>query len=240
MLLIQAFMTQTLGRRALFWQTPPPPEFSAEEARDIADSVLGGRAYAEAARPPSLQERIFDWIAEIFRDLLNALTSSGGRGIFAWVIIAVFVALIGFLVYRLFGGVGSMPLRQGSAKPTMAMIEDRTAAEWMQAAEAAEAEHDWRVGIRCRHRSLVATLVDRQVVTARPGFTAGEIQKWVGADYPAANAPLQEATGLFKDSWYGWVDATEADSDRFAELVSHVLAATAGSDANDTRQRVNA
>lgn len=204
----------------------PSPDFSADEARDIADSVLAGRGYVEAARPPSLQERIFDWIGDIFSDLLNTLTSSGGRGVFAWVIIAVFVALIAFLAYRLLGGVGAMPLRQGTSKPTVAMVEDRTASEWLEAAETAEAQGDWRTGIRCRHRSLVAGLVDREVVTARPGFTAGDIYRQVSADHPAVSEPLQEATDLFKDTWYGWVEATEDDGARFASLASSVLAST--------------
>lgn len=205
---------------------PPPPEFSSEEARDIADSVLAGRAYTEASRPPSLQERLFDWIGGIFGDLLNALSSTGGRGILAWVIIGIFVALIAFLAHRLIGGVGTLPLRQGSPKPTIAMIEDRTAAEWITAAEAAEAAGDWRAAIRCRHRSLVATLVDREVVTARAGFTAGEIQHHVSAHNPAVDGAVREATNIFKDTWYGWTEATEVQRNRFAELATRILAAT--------------
>lgn len=208
-------------------QRLPPPEFTGDEARDIADSVLAGRAYTEAARPPTLQERLFDWIGNLLSDLLNSLSSTGGRGIIAWVVIAIFVALIGFLIYRLIGGAGALPIRQASSKPTVAMIEDRTAAEWLTAAEEAERQQDWRTGIRCRHRSLTATLVDREVVTARPGFTAGDIERRVAALHPASQQTISEATQLFKDTWYGWVSATEASRDRFADLAAKILEETA-------------
>lgn len=205
-----------------FQQTLPPPDFSGEEARGIADSVLAGRAYTEAARPPSLQERIFDWIADLFGDLLDALSSTGGRGIVAWVIIAIFVALIGYLCVRLIGGAGTLPLRQASRKPRVAMVEDRTAAQWLAAADEAEQSGDWRTGIRCRHRSLVATLIDRELVTARPGFTAGDIERRVAATHPASQQAMAEATNLFKDTWYGWAEATETSRDRFAALASQI------------------
>lgn len=227
---------QPVFRQTLFRQTLQPPDFSGEEARDIADSVLAGRAYTEAARPPTLQERIFNWIGDLFSDLLNALSSTGGRGIVAWLIIAIFVAVIGYLVFRLIGGAGTLPVRQPSRKPTIAMIEDRTAAEWLAAADEAEQLGDWRRGIRCRHRSLVAELVDRELVTARPGFTAGDIERRVTASHPEAHEAVSEATNLFKDTWYGWAEATEASRDRFAELASQIMTATSEPTVVDERQ----
>ena len=87
----------------------PPSEVSAEKARDVADQVLSGRAYVEAARPPSLQERVFDWIADLIGDLFNALTSTGGRGIIAWLVIIGFGLLIAFLVSRLMRNLDPLP-----------------------------------------------------------------------------------------------------------------------------------
>ena len=99
----------------------PPSEVSAEEARDTADSVLSGRAYVEAARPPSLQERFFDWIAEVIGDLFNALSSTGGRGVTAWVVIIGFGLLIAFLLSRLVRNLDPLPPRLTTERPNVAL-----------------------------------------------------------------------------------------------------------------------
>ena len=180
----------------------PPSEVSAEEARDVADQVLSGRAYVEAARPPSLQERAFDWIADLIGDLFNALSSTGGRGIIAWVVIIGFGLLIAFLVTRLMRNLDPLPAPPASARPIVEITESRSAGDWLADAIAAERNHDWRTAIRCRHRSLVAELLNLEIVTARPGLTAGEIAHEVAQARPAAAATMHQATWLFKDTWY--------------------------------------
>ena len=202
----------------------PPSEVSADEARDTADSVLSGRAYVEAARPPSLQERFFNWITEVIGDLFNALSSTGGRGVIAWVVIIGFGLLIAFLMSRLVRNLDPLPPRPATQRPTVEIIGNRSANEWLADALAAEGAGDWRAAIRCRHRALVAELLDLDIVTARPGLTAGEIALEVGNVRPAADTSMQEATWLFKDTWYGWTDADAAATARFADLAAQVLA----------------
>ncbi|MBT5757659.1 MAG: DUF4129 domain-containing protein [Acidimicrobiaceae bacterium] len=203
----------------------PPSEVSAEEARDVADQVLSGRAYVEAARPPSLQERAFDWIADLIGDLFNALSSTGGRGIIAWVVIIGFGLLIAFLVTRLMRNLDPLPAPPASARPIVEITESRSAGDWLADAIAAERNHDWRTAIRCRHRSLVAELLDLEIVTARPGLTAGEIAHEVAQARPAAAATMHEATWLFKDTWYGSHHADAAATAAFADLAHQVIAA---------------
>ena len=203
----------------------PPSEVSAEKARDVADQVLSGRAYVEAARPPSLQERVFDWIADLIGDLFNALTSTGGRGIIAWLVIIGFGLLIAFLVSRLMRNLDPLPTRPASTRPTVEITGNRSAGDWLADAMAAERNHDWRTAIRCRHRSLVAELLDLEIVTARPGLTAGEIAHEVAQARPAAAATMHEATWLFKDSWYGSHHADAAATAAFADLAHQVIAA---------------
>lgn len=204
----------------------PPSEVGAEEARNIADEVLRGRAYAEANRPPSLQDRIFDWIAELFADLFSVLSSSGGRGITAWIVIALFGGAVIFLVSRLIRTWGPLPARVAVPDPIIDIEAGYTAEQWLQQAEDLESMGDWRGGIRCRHRSLVTTLIDRDIVTARPGQTAGEIQQLVAIERPATAQAMQDATWLFKDTWYGWVTPQAEHRDRFIELASTVVAQT--------------
>ena len=90
---------------------------------------------------------------------------------------------------------------------------------------AAEGDREWRTAIRCRHRSLAAELLDLEVITARPGLTAGEIAREVAQARPAAEASMQEATWLFKDTWYGWSEADAVATAQFADLARQVLAA---------------
>ena len=203
----------------------PPSEVSAEKARNVADQVLSGRAYVEAARPPSLQERVFDWIADLIGDLFNALTSTGGRGIIAWLVIIGFGLLIAFLVSRLMRNLDPLPTRPASTRPTVEITGNRSAGDWLADAMAAERNHDWRTAIRCRHRSLVAELLDLEIVTARPGLTAGEIAHEVAQARPAAAATMHEATWLFKDTWYGSHHADAAATAAFADLAHQVIAA---------------
>jgi len=199
-----------------------PPEIGAEEARRTADQVLSGRAYFEAAQPPSLQERIFDWVAERFSDLFNALSSSGSRGLIAWLIIGVFLAVIVFLLTRLMRNLAPLPASFANPEPTIEVLGQRTAKQWLAAAVAAETEGDFRQGVRCRHRALVTGLVERKVVRARPDQTAGEIQQLLVATYPAASQPMSEATTLFQNTWYGWIVADVDSVQRFAELATQV------------------
>lgn len=201
----------------------PPSEIGAEEARRLADQVLSGRGYVEAGRPPSLRDRAFDWIAEKFTDLFASLSTVGGRGWFAWVIIIGFAALIIFLLHRLLRNVGRVSTAKVSTDPVIAVSSDTTATEWLAEAARAEAAGDWRAAVRCRHRSLVATLVQRDVVPSGQSHTAGEIQRIVAERRPAAGDAMQRATWLFKDTWYGWISADAASSSEFEALAAEIV-----------------
>jgi len=201
----------------------PPSEVTVDEATSTADRVLQGRAYLEAARPPSLQERFFDWLGRVFGDLLASLTSVGGRGL-AYVIIGIFLVGIAYLLFRLVRD-GRLPSKQteSTPDPVIDIERDLTAEEWNRHAGEAERSGDWRNGIRCRHRAMVASLIDQEFVSFRPGQTAGEIEREASRALPAAAGELREATDLFKDVWYGWVDADVDERDTFAALAERVV-----------------
>lgn len=144
----------------------------------------------------------------------------------AWVIIVVLGAAIFFLFTKLLQGVGSLPAREVRPDPQVSIVGDKSSKQWLDHALEAEARGDWREGIRSRHRSLVASLIDQDLLTSRPGQTAGEINRAVALAVPAVTEPLQQATWLFNDVWYGWAEPGEEHRDRFAELSAQVLAGT--------------
>jgi hypothetical protein len=202
----------------------PPPEITPDEARDAADRVLSGRAYTQAARGPSLRDRFFDWIGDQIGDLLSALSTTGGRGFIAWIIIGVLGAAIIFLATRLLRGVGRLPVREAKADPVISIVGDRSSKQWLDHAIDAEAGGNWREGIRSRHRSLVAALIDRDLLTSRPGQTAGEISETVARQLPTVAGPMQAATWLFNDVWYGWTEPGPEHRDEFSGLADRIVA----------------
>lgn len=215
-------------RLALARSELPAPQVDADEAGRTAQSVLNGRKYLEAARPPSWRERAFDWIAERIGDLLNALSSGGGRGLIAWVVVGLFLALVFFLLTRLLGQVDPVRRVRPAPDPEIELFSDRTSAEWLQAAVAAEAAGEWADGLRCRHRALTVELVENGLADARPGQTAAEIDRQASARLPELDGPLTQATRLFEDVWYGWRDADTGARDDFVRHASAVRAAIEG------------
>lgn len=191
--------------------------------RDAADGVLNQPQYLDAARPPSLRDRLIDWVAEFFTDIFRSLSTVGGRGVFAWVIVGLFVAVIVFLLTRIRPGGGARrPIVGG---PAIDVQRDLTASQWRSEADSHEANGDWRSGLRCRHRALVAELIDRDSISARPGQTAGEVAQTVSTQVPQASESIDVATRLFADVWYGGATATAQTNDRFERHSAAVVAA---------------
>lgn len=200
--------------------------------RDAADGVLNQPQYLEAARPPSLRERALDWIVNFFTEVFRSLSTVGGRGVFAWVIVGLFVVAILFLLSRL--RTGSAMRKVPTLLPTVDIHRELTAAQWRAEATTHEAAGEWRMGLRCRHRALVAELIDRHTISARPGQTAGEVAQVVSSQVPGAAASMSAATRLFTDVWYGGQPASSTTRDQFEQysqiVVSSVDAHVAPSD----------
>jgi len=140
------------------------------------------------------------------------------------VIIGVFVALIVFLIARLVRDRGPLPVRRSGAEPSIDVLAQRSPEQWLAAARDAEAADDWRTAVRCRHQALTTTLIRRGIVAARPGQTAGEIEQLVSQQQPQVAASMREATWLFKETWYGWMEADRESSMRFQALSDEILA----------------
>ena len=78
---------------------------------------------------------------------------------------------------------------------------------WLARAVAAEEAGDWREGVRCRYRALVAVLVAAGAVSEEIGRTAGEYRLLVEQTAPEAAEAFAAATATFEEVWYGPVAA---------------------------------
>jgi hypothetical protein len=186
--------------------------------RQTADEILARPEFQEES--PTLLDRIWDAISEAVGDVFSTLVGGGGPAVLAWLILALIVGIIAFLLVRLGRTVQADPAQavrvgQGRRRPP---------AEWLRDAEAFEANGDWREGLRCRYRALVVELVARRVVPDVPGRTAGEYRREVAEASPDVASAFARATELFELAWYGHRDTGPDESRRFQSLADEVRA----------------
>jgi hypothetical protein len=93
----------------------------------------------------------------------------------------------------------------------------------LKAAEEAEADGRWRVGLRRRYRALAAELITLGVLDEIPGRTTGEHRREVAERAPEAASAFAGAAELFDRAWYGNRPTGSVESARFRELAAEVL-----------------
>ncbi len=81
--------------------------------------------------------------------------------------------------------------------------------------------------VRERLRGIVRELVDAGVIANQPGWTVTELASAAGVARPPVRPPLDAASRLFSDIWYGQRTATAGHDARMREYASHVHAALA-------------
>jgi hypothetical protein len=200
---------------ALLADLPKPTRPPGQVSRTI-DRVLARPEYQHPG--PSLLERIqrdvLDWVARVLSRVV-------GAGLGAWIALAVILALVALVVWRVAGGVTRDP-GQGVAVSARRL---RPAADWRAEAEAHERAGEWRQAVRARYRALVADLAGRGLLQEIPGRTAGEYRAELGDALPAASPQFAGATELFEGAWYGRRPTAAADAAHLRELSDQVLAA---------------
>ena len=87
---------------------------------------------------------------------------------------------------------------------------------------------DHRRAVREWLRAMVRELVDREVIDYRPGWTVTELAAAASVALPSAAAPMDEATRIFSDIWYGQRPADAGRTQRMADLDGQVSAAVKG------------
>jgi hypothetical protein len=202
---------------------PPSPEHPPDEVHRTVEEVLSRQEYLDAQ--PSLLQRAWAWLVEQFFRLVGELLASNAG---SWLGLAIFVvvllALVGLAIW-LARGLSRDPARQAGTHDE----PGRGPEAWLADAERLESEGDWRQGLRCRYRALVATLDDRGVVEEVPGTTTGAYRRQVSDAAPGAAGAFAAATELFEHAWYGNRPIGAAESHRFIALDAEVRVEAGGS-----------
>ncbi len=196
----------------------PQPESGADRAREAIDAILARPEFAP--EPRSWAERARDWVLDQLGELLQAMLDAGAGGVVGWSVVAVLALVAVLLALRFSRGLRADPtvsLSTGSGPR-------RPAVDWRADAAAHEAAGEWRAGLRCRWRALVADLAGRGLVEEVPGRTAGEYRRQVADALPTASADFDAATALFEAAWYGEHPADADQAEHLRRLSERVLA----------------
>lgn len=197
----------------------PPPTASPQEIRDAADEIVSRPEFLP--EPQTLWERAVGWLSDRLEDVLNALFSGGRSGVVAWLALAVVLAVIGFLVFKIVSSMRTNPTAVPAA--AIAIERRRPAVDWEREAQEHAAAGRWRDAVRCRYRALVARLAATGAVDEVPGRTAGEYRLDVRRSRPDAAPSFTAATELFERAWYGRAEVDTADDERLRELAADVV-----------------
>jgi uncharacterized protein DUF4129 len=206
------------------WQDLPEPEHDPDEVRRRADEILSRRRYQWDDESRNPIDRLAEWISE----QLSKITGSfGGGGTLptwvGWLVLALLVLLIAFIVFRLRANLRRNPRAPGTPEAVV-VAEGDDGVDWAAEADRHEAAGRWRDALRCRYRVLVGELAEREVIPDLVGRTAGEYVRDVGRTCPPATPAFRAATDLFEAAWYGGADTGRAERDRFVQLADEVLA----------------
>ncbi|MGW7261383.1 DUF4129 domain-containing protein [Streptomyces sp. NPDC054834] len=214
----------------------PPVTTPRDPAREAARRELSKRMYHE--NEPSLLERalnaFWDWVDRVL-NAASAATPGGMLGLI--VVVLAVVAVLAALWWRL-----GTPRRQPASAAALFDDRPRSAAEHRAAAEAHAAQGHWNQAVQERMRAIVRSLEERALLDVRPGRTADEAAAEAGRALPSHTDRLRASAREFDDVTYGGRTASEQSYHRIAELdrdldrTSPVLASSAPSTADNTRQ----
>ena len=191
----------------------PDPQPSTADSKSEASSILGGAEYQEP--PKSFWETVAEW----FQEQIGKVFSQGGSiwSGFAYIILAVLVGAVAFLLVRLRG---TARYRSDDAGFEFDLEDRRPPREWVADAERFEARAEWKQALRCRFRALVGELIELGALRDLPGRTTGEYRVEMRAFAPDASGAFVAATDLFERAWYGDEPTGADENARFRELAS--------------------
>ncbi len=204
----------------------PMPEPDPGQANREADDILARPEYAPP--PQSIWDRIGSWIGDHLSDILRGVNGGAG-GPIVWIVLALLVGALVFLLVRLRGG-ASLRRRERDDDPLFVTELEalRTPREWVTEAERLEGRGEWKAALRARFRALLGQLIDRGVLRDLPGRTTGEYRVELARSVPAVAADFQEASGLFDAAWYGDEPTGADENRRFVVLAEQVITGTRG------------
>jgi hypothetical protein len=169
------------------------------------------------------------WVAQQLSSLFNGF-HLGGANIppTATVVILAAVVVVALVVIARQGGFRRGWRRGRKSEAVVTVTDDDKGLDpdaWVARAVTAEEAGDWREGVRCRYRSLIAVLVSAGAVSEEIGRTAGEYRRQVGAIVPDAAPAFGTATDTFEEACYGRVPVGPAQRDALVAAVGPVTEA---------------
>jgi hypothetical protein len=188
----------------------------AAEARRLAEEILSQPEYQPPTEP--WYQQALEWVSERLARLFGSIGGSGGSPVVGWVVVAIVVALVGLLVWRLVRDRRGRGRRQGPEATEV--VEARV--DWRAEAARLEAAGDWKGGLRARYRALVAALAARQALDPGVGRTTGDHRSEVAERAPDGAEPFDAAAELFDRAWYGGRPTGPTEAERFDELARAV------------------
>ena len=196
----------------------PVPTWSGDEVHRITDRVLSRAEFREPALSPIARAR--KWLLEQLGHLLARLLDGAQGSALGWVVVALLLAGVAYLVWRFARSLGR--------DPHVAVFggergRRRSADEWRAEADELAGRGEWRTALRARYRALLAELAARGIVDEVPGRTTGEYLAEVRTGAPAATAPFTVATDLFVLAWYGNEPTGAAQDEQFRDLSRRVV-----------------
>jgi hypothetical protein len=196
----------------------PQPHQAPGVSKAKATAILSERQF-RAARP-GLVAQILRWLGQHLALAATRLLGGGYGALLGWMLLGLAVAVVGLLVY-----IGTRTLRGDPARldAPLRVEVHRSPTDWRRLADEHEARSDWKEGLRCRYRALIAELIALHVVLDLPGRTTGEYRGDVGATLPEAAPDFAGASELFERAWYGDRPTGADQSRQFVQLAEAVV-----------------
>ena len=189
---------------------------------DIDRDAAHEAAQHELAKPiypkPSLTDRIYEWIEELFYKLLTEASSIPG----GWFTLSVLLILVVIgIVVAVRIARRTMRTNRGGGYGLFGEHELSTA-EHRATAQQYAAVGNWAAAIRHRLRAVARQLEETAVLDPVPGRTASELARDAGRALPGLAAELLYAAEAFNDVTYGERPGTESAYRMIADLDDHL------------------
>jgi hypothetical protein len=169
-----------------------------DEARRAAERELSKGIYHQNEPGPVMRafDAAIDWI-DRFLDRVASAAPGGSLG--PLVLLAIVLVVAAIVLWR------TGPIRRGARTlpPDVELSGDIGAGEHRRRADGHAAAGRFAEAVRERMRAIVRELETRGVLEPRPGRTADEVAREVGAAVPAIAGDLRAAAEVFDEVWYG-------------------------------------
>ncbi len=200
----------------------PGPPVDPDGARRLAEDVLDDPRLADDR---NVVTRFFEWlismIARAFEALGDLLSADGGI-----LPIVIGVLLLVALVVQAIRSRREVMTESGSAStrtPVVVFGEEVSREDLSSRTETARRAQHWPEALVTHFRLIVATLIERAVLSDLPGRTTGEYRAEIADAWPEAAPTFDEASRAFERVFYGDHAAVEADVQAMIEREAVLL-----------------